>query len=215
MFRQAERVKEDMARLRPIVEEACAAITQHAEIEERHFYPVMQQTGKETDLIAEAYVEHASAKALIAKLQGGRADDEQYAATFTVLGEYVKHHVKEEEDEIFPKARRARADFQPLLDALMAREEGGMRRSTAGRSARRQDAQETGERSTRGRQGRSRTSREPADGGVSQDSEALATDVEQARRGRRGAVREDTGETEGTARGREQEAPEQEDRSNR
>jgi hypothetical protein len=215
MFRQAERVKEDMARLRPIVEEACAALTQHAEIEERYFYPVMQQAGKGTDLIAEAYIEHASAKALIAKLQGGRAEDEQYAAMFTVLGEYVKHHVKEEEDEIFPKARRAGADFQALLDALMAREEAGMRRSPGGRSTRGQDAQDTGERSTRGRQGRSRASREQPDGGVSQDMEAMTTDVEQARRGRRGGAREDAGETEGMARGREQEALEQEDRSNR
>jgi hemerythrin-like domain-containing protein len=136
MFRQAERAKEKPDQLREIVEAACAALTLHAEIEEQHFYPQMRQTGKDTDMIAEAYVEHASAKQLIAELEGGDPEDEEYAAKFKVLGEYVKHHVKEEENEIFPKARRARADFEPLLEALIARDEAvmaeGSREDSAG-----------------------------------------------------------------------------------
>jgi len=126
MFRQAERAKENPEQLREIVEAACAALTLHAEIEEQHFYPVMRETGKETDMIAEAYVEHASAKQLIAELESGDPEDEEYAAKFKVLGEYVKHHIKEEENEIFPQARRARADFEPLLEALVARDEAVM-----------------------------------------------------------------------------------------
>lgn len=216
MFRQAERVKDDMERLRPIVEEACAALTQHSQIEEQHFYPVMHQAAKETDLIAEAYVEHASLKELIAKLQRGRADEEQYAALFTVLGEYVKHHVKEEEGEIFPKARRLRADFQPLLDALMAREEGETRRRPSARGAAlASEAQEPGRRSTRGRQGRGRSSSQDAqaDGGIAAGREGMQSDVEQPRRGRRDSAREDTSETEEAGRGRDQESIEQEHRS--
>ena len=123
MFRQGERARNDPERLRALVEAACAALTLHAEIEEQHLYPVMRALGKDTDMIAEAYVEHASAKQLIAELQGGDPGDEEYAAKFKVLGEYVKHHVKEEETQIFPKARRARGDFRPLLEALVARDE--------------------------------------------------------------------------------------------
>src|SRR5207245_1047319 len=50
----------------------------------------------------------------------------EYAATFKVLGEYVKHHIKEEESQVFPQARRAKGDFEPLLEALVARDEAVM-----------------------------------------------------------------------------------------
>lgn len=217
LFRQAERVKDDAERLRPIVEEACAALKQHTRIEERHFYPVMHDAGKDADVIAEAYVEHGSAKQLIAQLERGDADDEQYAATFTVLGEYVKHHIKEEEGEIFPKARRARADFKPLLDALMARERGGTEPSTGARGARPEEAEAPGRRTARGRQARGRATREnaaaEADAGAGAANEPVGSDVEQPRRGRRGATAEETGETETAGRGRERESVEQEDRS--
>lgn len=123
LFRQGERAKGDPERLREIVETCCEALTQHADIEEQYFYPVMREATRDTDMIAEAEVEHGSARQLIEQLQGGDPQDEQYAATFKVLGEYVKHHVKEEEKEIFPRARRARGDFEPLLQALQARDE--------------------------------------------------------------------------------------------
>ena len=216
MFRQAERLKDDMERLRPLVEQACAALTQHTEIEEQYFYPVMQETGKETDMIAEAYVEHASAKELIAQLQQGRAEDEQYAAMFTVLGEYVNHHIKEEEGDIFPKAKRARADFQPLLDALTMREEGATAQaSTGGRSSRSSEAQDTERGSARGRQGRGRSSREGAgsEGTVSSGRPGSEGDVEQPRRGRRGGSQEESADQETSGRGRGEESQEQEGRS--
>jgi hemerythrin superfamily protein len=218
LFRQAERVKDDLKRLRPIVEEVCAALTLHSEIEEEHFYPVVRESIKESDLIAEAFVEHASAKQLIAQLQSGEAEDEQYAATFTVLGEYVNHHIKEEEGEIFPKARRARGDFEPLVEALM--EEHGQAGEMAGgaRASKRQD-QESGQRSARGRQGRGRARRETAagepEGRAAGGMGRAEGDVEQPRRGRRGASEESTGETEATGRGREQESIEQEERGSR
>jgi hemerythrin superfamily protein len=212
LFRQAERLKDDVQRLRPIVEQACAALKQHTRIEEQYFYPVMQQASKETDLIAEAYVEHASAKQLIQQLERGNTDGEKYAATFTVLGEYVKHHIKEEEEEIFPKARRAAGDFEPLLDALMAKKEGAEAEPMAGSEM--DEAREPGRRAARGRQGRGRAARESAqaDGGGAA-REAMESDIEQPRRGRRGAEQEETGETETAGRGREQESVEQEDRT--
>ena len=81
MFRQAERAKNDPEQLREIVEAACAALTLHAEIEEQHFYPMLREALKEGDLIAEALVEHASAKQLIAELESGDPEEEEYAAT--------------------------------------------------------------------------------------------------------------------------------------
>lgn len=214
LFRQAERAKEKPEQLRAIVEEACAALTQHAEIEEEYFYPVMQQSIKETDLIAEAEVEHASARQLIAQLESGDPQDEQYAATFTVLGEYTNHHIKEEQDEIFPKAKRARGDFQPLLDALMTR--GEPQPAGRARSGAQAQDEEASMRRARGRQGRGRASaRESqgeAEGGEAQTPEG--GDVEQPRRARRGEAL-DAGETESTGRGREQESIEQEERGSR
>lgn len=68
----------------------------------------------------EAEVEHDSAKILIRQLERMKPGDPKYAATFTVLGEYVNHHVKEEEAEMFPKARRARVNLKALGAKLMA-----------------------------------------------------------------------------------------------
>lgn len=215
LFRQAERVKDDTERLRPIVEQACAALTRHSEIEEQYLYPVLHDSIKETDLIAEAEVEHGSAKQLIEQLQGGDVEDEQYAATFTVLGEYVNHHIKEEEGEIFPKAKRARGDFEPLVEALMQEhaEAGDMARG-ARASRRAEQEEEPGRRSARGRQGRGRAMGETdarAAGGMGR----AEGDLEQPRRGRRGASEEATGETESAGRGRDQESSEQQERSTR
>lgn len=62
----------------------------------------------------EAQVEHDSAKMLIEQLENMGPDDPNYHATFTVLGEYVKHHIKEEEDEMFPQAKKTDLDFEDL-----------------------------------------------------------------------------------------------------
>ena len=76
---------------------------------------------EEADLLDEAEVEHASAKDLIAQIQGMDADDDLYDAKVTVLGEYVDHHVKEEEGEMFPKCKKADMDLVELGAELEAR----------------------------------------------------------------------------------------------
>ena len=76
-----------------------------------------------TDLLDEAEVEHASAKDLIAQISSMSPDEELYDAKVTVLGEYVKHHVKEEEDEIFPKAKKAGVDMEELGNLLAERKQ--------------------------------------------------------------------------------------------
>jgi pseudouridine-5'-phosphate glycosidase len=69
----------------------------------------------------EAEVEHKSAKQLIQDLERMQSSDPMYAATFTVLGEYIDHHVEEEEGEMFKKARKAKVDLRALGEQIAAR----------------------------------------------------------------------------------------------
>lgn len=97
-----------------LCEEICTALTVHAQIEEEIFYPAVQQSIKDRALIPEARVEHESLKTLIAQVQQGGPEDEMFDARMQVLSEYVKHHVKEEQNEIFPKVKAARLDTADL-----------------------------------------------------------------------------------------------------
>ena len=94
----------------------CAALTAHATAEEEIFYPALREALDDEELVNEAEVEHASAKDLIAQIADSDADDPMFDARVKVLSEYVEHHVKEEEGEMFPKARKSKLD----LDALGA-----------------------------------------------------------------------------------------------
>jgi len=99
----------------------CQMLTVHATIEEEIFYPAARAAGVEEDLLDEAAVEHASAKDLIAQIQLMSPGDELYDAKVTVLGEYVDHHVQEEEGQMFPKCRRAKMDLAGLAEQLAER----------------------------------------------------------------------------------------------
>jgi hemerythrin-like domain-containing protein len=107
--------------LEGIAERICQLLTVHAQIEEELLYPAAREVLDEPDLVAEALVEHNSAKDLIAKIEGMSSDEEEYKATVTVLGEYVKHHVKEEETEMFPQLKKTDLDLQELGESLAAR----------------------------------------------------------------------------------------------
>ncbi|HEX6158386.1 MAG TPA: hemerythrin domain-containing protein, partial [Burkholderiales bacterium] len=61
-----------------------------------------------------------------AQLENMEPSDPLYAATFTVLGEYVQHHVKEEESEMFPQVKKAEIDLKALGEEMMARKESLM-----------------------------------------------------------------------------------------
>ena len=98
------------------VHRICVALTAHAEIEEEIFYPAVRKATMEEDIMDEANVEHAGIKGLVEELKEMRPGENLYDAKVTVLMEYVKHHVKEEEGEMFPKAKKAKLD----LDALGA-----------------------------------------------------------------------------------------------
>src|SRR4051812_37179754 len=121
-FRAFEKMDhEDHEAVHNLVSQVCEALEVHTTVEEELFYPAARKAIKDEDLMNEAEVEHDSAKSLIRRLKRMKPDDPKYAATFTVLGEYVKHHVKEEESEIFPKARRRRMNLERLGNRLLAR----------------------------------------------------------------------------------------------
>lgn len=102
----------------------CMELTVHAQIEEEIFYPALRQALKDTDMLDEAEVEHQSAKDLIAQIQEMPEADNMFDAKVKVLGEYVDHHVKEEKNEMFTKARATRKlDLVAMRDELEARKE--------------------------------------------------------------------------------------------
>jgi hemerythrin superfamily protein len=105
--------------------EICVKLTAHATAEEEIFYPAAREVlGKDADLVDEADVEHGSAKDLIAQLEASSPrDDDHYDAKVKVLGEYIDHHVKEEEGEIFPKIKKTDLDLESLGEEIATRKE--------------------------------------------------------------------------------------------
>lgn len=107
-----------------VVRQICDELTVHAQVEEEIFYPAARAADDEmADLLDEAEVEHATAKNLIAQLEEMKAGDDLYDARVTVLGEYVDHHVHEEEGEMFRKARKADLDLVALGAEMAARKD--------------------------------------------------------------------------------------------
>lgn len=107
-----------------IAREICNELTVHAQIEEEIFYPALRAAMKDVDLIEEAEVEHTTAKDLIAQISAADEVDDRFDAKVKVLGEYIDHHVKEERNEIFPKARATRGlDLVGMREQLAARKE--------------------------------------------------------------------------------------------
>lgn len=102
LFADYEKVRSD-AKKKALVAEICTELSVHAQIEEEIFYPAVKAALKDKLLVPEATVEHAGVKELIAQLEGLEPDGEMYDAKVKVLSEYVKHHVKEEHNEMFPK----------------------------------------------------------------------------------------------------------------
>lgn len=125
MFDEFEQMKEDNdpddEAKQLLVESACAELTIHAQVEEELFYPALREAIDDLDLLDEAEVEHASAMQLITELAAMQPEDDLYDAKFTVLGEYVKHHIQEEEKEMFPKAKKADLDLEALGDEIRQR----------------------------------------------------------------------------------------------
>jgi hemerythrin superfamily protein len=127
LFQRFERANGSSEKER-LAERICNALKAHARLEEELFYPAVREALSDGELVDEAEVEHQSAKDLIGQIEVASPADEKYDALVTVLGEYVMHHVKEEEGEMFPKVRRSKLDLVELgkrLDERKRQETSG------------------------------------------------------------------------------------------
>ena len=119
LFEEFEGADDDQ--LQAIAERVCQLLTVHAQIEEEILYPGAKEAfedEEELDLVNEANVEHQTAKDLIAKIEGMTPEDESFKATVKVLSEYIKHHVKEEEGELFPALKKTELDLKEMGSQL-------------------------------------------------------------------------------------------------
>jgi len=123
IFKDFEKIKSkgDDETKAEMVRTACRELTIHAQLEEEFFYPALRESMKDKDLVDEAEVEHNSAKQLISELENMQPGDELYEAKFTVLGEYINHHIKEEQKEIFPRAKKAKINLMELGEEIRHR----------------------------------------------------------------------------------------------
>lgn len=120
LFTKFERTRGDSQKER-IASSICDELKLHAQLEEEIFYPAARVAISAEDLMNEAEVEHSTAKDLIRQIEGASPSDERYDALVTVLGEYVRHHVKEEEGELFRKVRASGLDLNQLGERMQAR----------------------------------------------------------------------------------------------
>jgi hemerythrin superfamily protein len=119
-FEEFEKTDDDKKKQK-LAHDICHALTVHAQIEEDIFYPAARDADVDDDLLDEANVEHASAKHLISQIEAMDTNDPLFDATVRVLGEYVKHHVAEEENELFPECRESGMDLTALGKKLADR----------------------------------------------------------------------------------------------
>jgi hemerythrin superfamily protein len=128
LFKDYDKLAEDEApgeERQALAAQICAMLTAHTTIEEEIFYPAAREALEDEgqDLLDEASVEHASAKELIGQIMTMGPDDDLFDAKVKVLGEYVDHHVQEEEKEMFPQCRKAKMDLDELGAQLLARKQ--------------------------------------------------------------------------------------------
>lgn len=131
LFQQLLRSR-SASKKKDLASQICIGLSVHMRLEEDLFYPQVKQALKEKDreLIPEARVEHASLKKLITEVETAELDEE-FDARMQVMGEYVKHHVKEEETRIFPKARASSLDLKDLGLRLQDRKQQLMQQLSA------------------------------------------------------------------------------------
>lgn len=122
-YRQFQKLdsQKDQDACATIVEQVLDELTVHSAIEEELLYPMLRGTIANPGLIDEAEVEHEAMHTLMDQLRGMNPSDEKYAARFTVMCEYVLHHVKEEEHEVFPLLEKARLDWESMASDMARR----------------------------------------------------------------------------------------------
>ena len=122
-YEKLAKAEADAGEREELAAQICEMLEAHTTVEEEIFYPAVREAQVDADLLDEAEVEHASAKDLISQIRSMSPDDDLYDAKVSVLGEYVNHHVEEEEGQMFPKARRAKVDLEGLGEQIKSRKE--------------------------------------------------------------------------------------------
>ena len=157
LFVRYEREKErEQETRRGIAQRICTELSAHAQLEEELFYPWLRENLDDMEMVEEAQVEHNTAKDLIAQIVGSGEIDDAYDARVKVLSEYIKHHVKEEEQEIFPEVRDKKDELDELGQEMAAR-----KGEIAEQIGLEEEPGETQEARSRPRAGRGRTAARP------------------------------------------------------
>jgi hypothetical protein len=125
LFKEFEEATGD-GRKEKLARQICLELTVHTAIEEEIFYPACE--GKiDDDLLKESYVEHDAAKLLIAEIESGEGEsDEYFDSKVKVLSEEIQHHVEEEERPktgVFAQARDSDLDMNELGKKLASRKQ--------------------------------------------------------------------------------------------
>ena len=122
MFKDFEKLDSgDSEEKAQLVKQACTELKVHSQVENEIVYPAIREAIHDDELMDEALVEHQLAEELISQLEQMQPGDDMYDAKFIVLGEYVDHHIAEEQKEMFPKARKAKIDLVGLGERIAQR----------------------------------------------------------------------------------------------
>ncbi len=122
LFKQFEQAPDIQAK-QCIVESACAELEIHSKIEEEIFYPAVRSKLNDDDMVDEAEEEHHEAKGLVDELKAMEPHDEKYDSTFKELCDGVRHHIQEEESEMFPEVKKTDLDLYALGAEMAQRRE--------------------------------------------------------------------------------------------
>jgi hemerythrin superfamily protein len=110
LFEEYEDLEDDATKAE-LAEKICKSLRVHTQIEEEIFYPAARKATGDEDLLDEAIVEHAGAKHLIGEIESMEVGEDLYDAKIRVLGEQIRHHVREEEEELFPEVEASEVDL--------------------------------------------------------------------------------------------------------
>ncbi len=115
-FKEYEKIPEgEHARKKKLADHICDELLVHMTVEEEIFYPDIKENVQDAeDIVNEGIVEHAGAKMLIKQIQGMKGDEELFDTKVKVLSEQIEHHVKEEEEEMFPKVEKSKLNIKDL-----------------------------------------------------------------------------------------------------
>ena len=107
LFQEIEQAGEKAYKTRlKLFEKIEAELFLHTQIEETIFYPTLEKYEETESITMEAYEEHKLIKQLSDEIKDISSETEIWKAKVTVLQELVEHHMKEEEDDLFPKVKK-------------------------------------------------------------------------------------------------------------